>query len=130
MSSASPERRPAADRNVSMPPTNKGLLAAAGVCLLIPIVALMWAGSHSPETAGGGGIAVFVGHQGLWVCVCTGLTYAAHLLVIAARGGRGGMAAHHDHHEAPPNEPVGDGDTVNPTPGFRSCAPQSRRPFR
>jgi len=117
MSSASPERRPAADRNVPMPPTNKGLLAAAGVCLLIPIVALMWVGSYNQVTPRLGGIPFFFWYQFLWVFICSALTYTAHRLVIAARGGRSGME---HHHEGPPNEPLGDGDTLNPTPGFRS----------
>ena len=31
----------------TVPPARKGLLAVAGVLLLIPIVALMWVGSYS-----------------------------------------------------------------------------------
>jgi hypothetical protein len=120
MSSASPERRPEADRNVSMPPTDKRLLAAAGVCLLVPIVALMWVGSYNQETPRLGGIPFFFWYQFLWVFICSGLTYAAHRLVLAARGGRGGMGSHPHHHEGPPNEPVGDGDRLNPTQEFRS----------
>jgi hypothetical protein len=41
MSSPTPEGRPQPDLIVSMPPTNKGLLAVACVCLVIPVVALM-----------------------------------------------------------------------------------------
>lgn len=117
MSSDTPEGRRQPDLNVTMPPTNKGLLAAAGVCLLIPVVALMWVASYNQETPRLGGVPFFFWYQFLWVFVCSGLTYTAHRLVLAARG-QGGRK--HDGGEAPPNLPVGDGDTLNPTPGFRS----------
>jgi len=100
-----------------MPPTNKGLLAAAGVCLVIPVIALMWVGSYNQETPRLGGIPFFFWYQFAWVFVTSALTYAAHRLVLAARGDSGRDA---DELEAPPNEPVGDGDTLNPMPGFRS----------
>jgi hypothetical protein len=100
-----------------MPPTNKGLLAAAGVCLVIPVVALMWVSSYNKETPRLGGIPFFFWYQFAWVFVTSAFTYAAHRLVLAARGAGGSDA---DEVEAPPNEPVGDGDTLNPTPGFRS----------
>jgi hypothetical protein len=100
-----------------MPPTNKGLLAAAGVCLVIPVVALMWVSSDNKETPRLGGIPFFFWYQFAWVFVTSAFTYAAHRLVLAARGAGGSDA---DEVEAPPNEPVGDGDTLNPTPGFRS----------
>jgi hypothetical protein len=119
MSSATPERRPDADRIIPMPPTDKRLLAAAGVCLLIPIVALMWVGSYNQETPRLGGIPFFFWYQFLWVFITSGLTYAAHRLVLAARG-PGGWRRHDEDAEIPPNEPVGDSDTLNPTPGFRS----------
>jgi hypothetical protein len=116
MSSPTPEGRRQPDLVVSMPPTNKGLLALAGLCLLIPVVALMWVGSYNKETPRLGGIPFFFWYQFGWVFLCSALTYAAHLLVLAARGQGGRDLAD----EAPPNAPVGDGDTLNPTPGFRS----------
>lgn len=67
------------------PPTNKGLLAAAGVCLLIPLVALMWVGSYARETPRLWGFPFFFWYQFLWVILCSALTYAAHRLVLAAR---------------------------------------------
>jgi hypothetical protein len=120
MSSPTPRRDvdgTGSDLGVSMPPTNKGLLAAAGVCLLIPLVALMWVSSYSKETPRLGGIPFFFWYQFLWVFLTSALTYTAHRLVLAARGpGRhdfaGGAAA--------PDEPVGDGDPLDPTPGYRS----------
>jgi Protein of unknown function (DUF3311) len=119
MSSETPEGRQQADLNVAMPPTDKGLLAAAGVCLLIPIIALMWVGSYNQETPRLGGIPFFFWYQFLWVFLTSGLTYAAHRLVLAARGGRGRAADERDS-EAPPDVPVGDDDRLNPSPGFRS----------
>jgi hypothetical protein len=85
MSSETPEGRQQADLNVVMPPTDKGLLAAAGVCLLIPIVALMWVGSYNQETPRLGGIPFFFWYQFLWVFLCSALTYAAYRLTLAAR---------------------------------------------
>src|SRR4051812_17979195 len=117
MSSPTPAGRRQPDLNVSMPPTNKGLLALAGVCLVIPVIALMWVASYNQETPRMGGIPFFFWYQFVWVFVTSALTYTAHRLVLAARG-EGGRDA--DEFEAPPNEPVGDGDTLNPTPGFRS----------
>ncbi|MGN6781119.1 MAG: DUF3311 domain-containing protein [Marmoricola sp.] len=70
---------------VEPPPTNKGLLVAAGVCLLIPLVALMWVGSYAKETPRLWGFPFFFWYQFLWVILCSGLTYAAHRLVLAAR---------------------------------------------
>ena len=117
MSSVTPEGRRKPDLNVPMPPTNKGLLAAAGVCLLVPIVALMWVASYNQETPRLGGIPFFFWYQFLWVFITSGLTYTAHRLVLAARGQGGRDAQQVD---APPNLPLGDADTLNPTPGFRS----------
>lgn len=76
------------DLGVRMPPTNLGLLVAAGVCLLIPIVALMWVSSYSRETPRLGGIPFFFWYQFAWVFVTSALTYTAHRLVLAARGRR------------------------------------------
>jgi hypothetical protein len=101
-----------------MPPTNKGLLAAAGVCLVIPLVALLWVTSYSKETPRLGGIPFFFWYQFLWVFITSALTYAAHRLVLASRGQRDEDGP--DRAEAPPNEPIGDGDTLNTEPGLRS----------
>lgn len=105
-------------RNPGTPPTDRRLIALAGVCLAIPIVALMWVDSYARETPRLGGIPFFFWYQFVWVFVCSVLTYTAHLLVLRARRRGGGRHAQRD--EAPPNEPVGDGDTLNPVPGFRS----------
>jgi hypothetical protein len=67
------------------PPTNKGLLVAAGVCLLIPLVALMWVGSYARETPRLWGFPFFFWYQFVWVFITAGLTYTAHRLVLLAR---------------------------------------------
>ena len=76
------------DRAVHMPPTRTGLLVAAGVCLLVPLVALMWVSSYAKETPKLGGIPFFFWYQFAWVFVTSALTYTAHRLVLAARGRR------------------------------------------
>jgi hypothetical protein len=73
--------------------------------------------SYNKETPRLGGIPFFFWYQFVWVFVTSAFTYTAHRLVLAARGEGGREAAEG---EAPPNEPVSDGDTLNPTPGFRS----------
>jgi len=122
MSSPTSEGRPEPDLNVSMPPTNKGLLAAAGVCLVIPVIALMWVASYNQETPRLGGVPFFFWYQFVWVFVTSALTYTAHRLVLAARGESDAPFAGHTggDDDLPPNEPLGDGDRLNPTPGFRS----------
>ena len=74
------------DLSVHMPPTKTGLLVAAGICLVIPLVALMWVSSYARETPRLGGIPFFFWYQFAWVFVTSALTYAAHRLVLAARG--------------------------------------------
>ena len=91
MSMESPERSPFGTQpptNVRMPPTNKGMLVAAGICLLIPVVALMWVSSYARVTPTIGGIPFFFWYQFAWVFITSALTYAAHRLVLAARGQR------------------------------------------
>jgi hypothetical protein len=68
-----------------VPPANKGLLAAAGVLLLIPIVALMWVSSYARETPKLGGIPFFFWYQFAWVFLCSAMTWTAYKLVLAAR---------------------------------------------
>ena len=68
-----------------VPPTRTGLLVAAGICLLIPVVALCWVSTYARETPRLGGIPFFFWYQFLWVFITAALTYTAHRLVIAAR---------------------------------------------
>ncbi len=67
------------------PPTNKALLVAAGVLLVIPVIALTWVSTYSRETPKLGGFPFFFWYQFLWVFLCAGCTYGAHRLVLAAR---------------------------------------------
>ena len=76
------------------PPTNKGLLVASGVLLLIPIVALLWVSSYAKETPEIAGIPFFFWYQFLWVFLCAGMTYAAHRLALAARKPGTGTTGH------------------------------------
>ena len=76
------------DHAVHMPPTRTGLLVAAGVCLLVPVVALMWVSTYAKEAPRLGGIPFFFWYQFAWVLVTSALTYTAHRLVLAARGQR------------------------------------------
>jgi membrane protein implicated in regulation of membrane protease activity len=73
-------------RQDGAPPTNKTLLVLAGICLVIPLVALLWVSSYARVTPRLGGIPFFFWYQFLWVFITAGLTYAAHRLVLAARG--------------------------------------------
>jgi hypothetical protein len=80
MTGRDPGRRPD-----GVPPTNYSLLVAAGVLLLIPIVALMWVSSYARVTPKLGPFPFFFWYQFLWVFLCAGMTYGAYRLVLAAR---------------------------------------------
>ena len=82
---AEPERT----HSPETPPTNIGLMVVAGICLAIPLVALLWVSSYARETPKLGGVPFFFWYQFLWVFLTAGLTYAAHRLVLAARRPRG-----------------------------------------
>ncbi|HET8560788.1 MAG TPA: DUF3311 domain-containing protein [Marmoricola sp.] len=68
-----------------VPPTNYSLLVAAGVLLVIPVVALMWVSSYARETPKLGPFPFFFWYQFAWVIVCALMTYGAYRLVLAAR---------------------------------------------
>jgi hypothetical protein len=68
-----------------VPHTDKGKLVAAGVLLLIPIVALMWVPSYTREDPKLFGFPFFFWYQFMWVFLCSGMTWAAYKLVLAAR---------------------------------------------
>jgi hypothetical protein len=68
-----------------VPHTDKGKLVAAGILLLIPIVALMWVPSYTREDPTLFGFPFFFWYQCLWVFLCSGMTWAAYKLVLAAR---------------------------------------------
>ena len=68
-----------------VPHTDKGKLVAAGILLLIPIVALMAVPSYTREDPKLFGFPFFFWYQFLWVFLCSGMTWAAYKLVLAAR---------------------------------------------
>lgn len=100
-----------------VPRTDRRLLALAGLCLAIPLVALLWVGSYNRETPRLSGIPFFFWYQFLWVFITSALTYTAHRLVLAARARGGGQPAPD---QAPKGTAPGAGDPLNPTPGSRS----------
>ncbi len=69
----------------TVPPANKGLLAAAAVLLALPIIALMWVSSYSRDEPRLWGFPFFIWYQFLWVFLCSAMTYAAYRLVLLAR---------------------------------------------
>ena len=69
----------------TVPPANKGMLVAAGVLLLIPMVALAWVDSYAKETPKLGAFPFFIWYQFLWVFLCSIMTYGAYRLVLKAR---------------------------------------------
>jgi predicted branched-subunit amino acid permease len=68
-------------------------LAVAGVCLFIPLVALLWVGSYSRVTPTVIGIPFFYWYQMLWVLISTVLTVVAYVLVRRHEKARKGGAA-------------------------------------
>jgi membrane protein implicated in regulation of membrane protease activity len=78
------ETSDAADHDTT-PPANRGLLAVAGVLLLLPIVALMWVGSYAKIEPKLGAFPFFIWYQFLWVFLCSACAYASYRLVVKAR---------------------------------------------
>jgi hypothetical protein len=72
-----------------VPPTDRKLIVAAGVCLAIPIVALMAVPTYTREEPELFGFPFFFWYQLLWVFLCSAFTWAAYKLVLAARRPRG-----------------------------------------
>ena len=77
------------------PPANKGLLAVAGVLLVIPIIALLLVGTYAKDEPRLGGWPFFFWYQFLWVFITSALTYTAYRLVLKARPHRP-MPGHRD----------------------------------
>ncbi len=67
------------------PPANKALLAVAGVCLALPLVALLWVDSYDREEPSIAGFPFFIWYQFLWVVLCSVLTFTAYKIVLKAR---------------------------------------------
>jgi hypothetical protein len=69
-----------------------GAVVAAGVLLLIPVVALMWVSSYARETPRLWGVPFFFWYQFLWVFLAAACTYAAYRIVLATSPRRRGGA--------------------------------------
>ncbi|MDQ6934836.1 MAG: DUF3311 domain-containing protein [Actinomycetota bacterium] len=76
-----------ARREDGVPPTNTGLLVAAGLVMLIPVVALLWVGSYTQVKPELFGFPFFFWYQLMWVFLTAALSWVAYLLVKAARSG-------------------------------------------
>ncbi|MFE0628914.1 DUF3311 domain-containing protein [Streptomyces sp. NPDC058864] len=63
------------------PPVVTTTRVIAGVCLVIPFVAMLWVGSYAKLTPEFIGIPFFYWYQMLWVFLSSGLTYTAYVLV-------------------------------------------------
>jgi hypothetical protein len=70
---------------IDVGPTNKPLMAAAAVLLLIPIVGLLWVGSYAKVEPVVAGFPFFIWYQFLWVFLCSACTAIALRLIRIAR---------------------------------------------
>ncbi|WP_328915985.1 MULTISPECIES: DUF3311 domain-containing protein [unclassified Streptomyces] len=75
------------------PPVISRLRVLAGLCLAIPLVALLWVDSYARLTPAFIGIPFFYWYQMAWVPVAALLTYAAYVLVRREERARKGGAA-------------------------------------
>ncbi|SEF85680.1 Protein of unknown function [Actinacidiphila yanglinensis] len=66
---------------------------AAGICLIIPLVSMLWVNSYSRLTPTFIGMPFFYWYQLAWVPVSAALTYTAYVLVRRDARGRNGGAA-------------------------------------
>ena len=72
-------------RAPEVPHTDKTKMIAAGVLLLIPIVALMAVPSYAKTDPELFGFPFFFWYQFLWVFLCSAMTWCAYLLTLPAR---------------------------------------------
>ncbi|MEU7040463.1 DUF3311 domain-containing protein [Streptomyces varsoviensis] len=56
-------------------------LVVAGVCLVIPFIAILWVGSYAKTDPAFIGIPFFYWYQMAWVLISTGLTSIAYVIV-------------------------------------------------
>ncbi|WP_235537256.1 DUF3311 domain-containing protein [Nocardioides sp. Soil805] len=80
-----PPPRPEPGATPDVPPTDRGKMVLAGVLLMIPIIALMWVPSYAKTDPELFGFPFFFWYQFLWVFLCSGLTWTAYKLTLAAR---------------------------------------------
>lgn len=93
MSDEQPEPPPSQVSHAPRPPVVTPSRVIAGVCLVVPFVALLWVNSYSRLTPAFIGIPFFYWYQMAWVPVTAALTYTAYALVRreerARKGGAG-----------------------------------------
>ncbi|WP_347355063.1 DUF3311 domain-containing protein [Intrasporangium sp.] len=75
---------PQTDRSYA-PPARTPLLVVAGICVAIPVAALMWVGSYAREDPKLGPFPFFFWYQMMWVILTACFTYTAYRLVLRAR---------------------------------------------
>ena len=85
-----PGRRP---DDLEVPPTDRRRMIAAGVCLAVPVVALLWVPSYSRDAPELLGFPFFFWYQFLWVFLCSAFTWTAYRLTLSARAPRRTTAA-------------------------------------
>ncbi|WP_345351837.1 DUF3311 domain-containing protein [Rhodococcus olei] len=71
--------------DTTAPPANRGLLALAGVLLLIPVVAILWVPLYARTGPELGGFPFFYWYQFAWVFLCAAATFGAYKIVLKAR---------------------------------------------
>ena len=76
---------PAGRRTGSTPP---GLVAAVGVLLALPLLALLWVSSYNKEEPRLGGVPFFYWYQFLWILITPILTNIAYVVIKRARARR------------------------------------------
>jgi Protein of unknown function (DUF3311) len=72
-------------RAPEVPHTDKPKMVAAGILLLIPIVALMAVPTYTKTDPELFGFPFFFWYQFLWVFLCSAMTWCAYLLTLSAR---------------------------------------------
>lgn len=69
----------------AVPETDMRKMVAAGVLLLIPVVALLWVSIYAKEGPELFGFPFFFWYQFAWVFLCSAMTWGAYLLTLSAR---------------------------------------------
>ena len=72
------------DRDI-VPPVNMTRMTAAGILLMVPIVALLWVGTYAKVEPVLLGFPFFIWYQFLWVFLCSFCTWMAFRQIQAAR---------------------------------------------
>ncbi|CAN5398207.1 hypothetical protein BH09ACT12_BH09ACT12_14920 [soil metagenome] len=73
------------ERPDGVPPTDRRKIAAAAVCLAIPVIGLMAVPTYAKDGPELFSFPFFFWYQFLWVFLCSGFTWTAYRLVLSAR---------------------------------------------